>query len=353
MSVASADIEKIMGVERGDIEKVMGVTMPSLSDWKGTRAIIMGGYAYNSGGSERSTDNVQYKTLTTDGNSAAFDDLSLSVMYAGGSGSNGTRVVIGGGRTTAASTTVRLTQIDYMVAATTGSVQDAGDLNVGTDFGSEGGASNGTLCFFVGGTGLLATMEQMNISTTSGSTAAGDIAAGSSYTHLVSNGDSKFLLLGIGSHNDAGKTAIDIHTFSTTADSTAYGNVATVGLGHSGVVCATNRVVAAGGNTGSGLGTRMQFFPVASSADGDTSDAADLVVPASGTGGTSDGTRGEFYGGHATAANGRFQNDIQKITIASLANSEDIGDLTTTQFASDYYEDADASGIAGPATQTA
>ena len=354
MSVASADIHSILGVARADINTVMGVTMPSLSDWKGTRAIIMGGFAYNSGGSERSTDEVQYKTLTTDGNTADFGDLSTSATLAAGSGSNGTRVVMGGGRTKAASNVTNLTQIDYIVAASVGTVGDAGDLNVGADFASETGASNGTLCFFVGGTGLTDNMEQMNISTTGGSTDAGDIDAGTSIVHSSSNGDSKFLILGIG-YNDGPKTAIDEHNFSTSADSSGYGEVASVGIGNSGVVCATNRVVTAGGFQTSGTrGTRMQFFPVASAAEGDADDEADIVAAVTGPGGTSDGTRGEWYGGYGTQTPvGFFQNDIQKVTIASLSNATDIGDLTTAQFASDYYEVGDAGGIAAAATQTA
>jgi len=67
MSVASADIEKIMGVERGDIEKVMGISMPSLSDWKGSRAFHFGGGWYNSSGSQSGniSDHIQTKTMTT------------------------------------------------------------------------------------------------------------------------------------------------------------------------------------------------------------------------------------------------------------------------------------------------
>ena len=357
MGVDSADIDSIFGVARADIDTVMGVTVPSLGDWKGTRAIIIGGNHYNAAGYGRSVDSIQYKTLTTDGNTSAFDDLSLPTHDAAGSGSNGTRIVYGGGRTYAASGSENHVTIEYMVAASTGSVADAGDLEVGSYAGGRDGASNGTLCFFVGGSnGLQANMEQMTISSTSGAADAGDLQFGTSGDHCTSNGDSKFLIIGLGTAQ-AGKTAIDEHNFDTSASSTAYGNVATVGIGMSGSVCATNRVVTAGGFVSSGpyvLGTRMQFFPVASSADGDSSDEADLVVGVMAPCGTSDGTRGEFYGGEATSANNYQQNDIQKITIASLSNATDIGDLTTedTYGAGNHWSGSDSGGITNASAQT-
>ena len=99
----------------------------------------------------------------------------------------------------------------------------------------------------------------------------------------------------------------------------------------------------------------MQFFPVASNADGDATDDGDLVTGTADHGATSDGTRGEWYGGLAdgSAEDGEIQNDIQKVTIASLANTADVGDLTTVDSASDYYSASDASGIAGCSVQTA
>lgn len=338
-TIAIADIEKISGKTDDNIEKISGLEFTGTPPtWKGSRAIIMGGYYYDATGYGRSADSVQYKTMTTDGDTSEFDDLAVHAHNHAGSGSNGVRMVIAGGRTYLASgNTSNNNTINYMVAASTGSVADAGDLNVGSDSGAgRSGASNGTLCFFCGGNGLQANMEQMNISTTGGSTDAGDINGGATVNSVTSNGDSKFLIIGIGT-SGASKTAIDEHNFSTSADSTAYGSVATVGIGYTGGVCATNRVVTVGKSTGENR-TRMQFFPVASSADGDTSDSADIQTAVQAPTGTSDGTRGEWYGGEASSTEGWMQNSIQKITIASLSNATDIGDLTTEDSTDSYYE---------------
>ena len=352
-TIAIADIEKISGKTDDNIEKISGLEFTGTPpDWKGSRAILMGGRFYDSGGSTASAVSVQYKTLASDANTSDFGDLAASKSDAAGSGSNGTTVVMGGGTTWGSPTVTNTQTIDYVTAASTGTFGDAGDLEVGSDRGGTNGASNGTLCFFAGGRGLTSNIEQMTISSTGGASDAGDLTA-SSITHATSNGDSKFLLIGIGTA-EVNKTAIDEHDFSTTGNASDYGNVATVGIGKTGVVCATNRVVTAGGYIGSGAyGTRLQFFPVASSADGDSSDEADLVVAAIGCQGTSNGSRGEFYGGEATSGNGFFQNDIQKVTISSLANTTDVGDLTTVGSATNVYSTGDASGIADMGSQTA
>ena len=154
--------------------------------------------------------------------------------------------------------------------------------------------------------------------------------------------------MGIGT--SGGRTAVDQHNFSTSADSSGYGSVATVDIGPGGAVCATNRVVCAGNAAHS---TRMHFFPVASSADSDSSDSADLITAATGQCATSDGTRGEWYGGEAASGDGWMQNDIQKVTIASLSNATDIGDLTTEDSTGgSRYSAADSGGITLASSQT-
>jgi hypothetical protein len=246
-----------------------------------------------------------------------------------------------------------------LTVASTGSVISNGTLNTGTDYGTDAGASNGTLCFFVGGTAAASPyytdrMEQMTISSGSGSTNAGDIVTGASREHCQTNGDSKFLIMGIGTTQN-NKTAIDEHNFSTSANSSAYGNVATIGLGGSGVVCAVNRVVTATGYTNASWvrGSRMQFFPVASSADGDSSDEADLVTTGTHPGATSDGTRGEFYGlNNDQSAHNYMSNTIQKVTIASLSNATDIGDLQNNANSGTGHTYSMAGGLANAACQT-
>ncbi len=338
MSVDAGDIKNIMGVSTDNIKSVMSLDFPAgIPAWAGTRAIIMGGTTYTSAGANRSINDVQYKTLATDGDTTDFDDLANAAHHARGSGSNGTKVVKGGGMRHHASGTVWSEDfIESLTVATTGSVVDAGDLDIGSYNAGSSGASNGTYCFFAGGgfagIGTGAHIEYMNISSGWGGTDAGDIGTGTSYGHCTTNGDSKFLIMGISSSSN---TAIDTHSFSTYANSSAYGSVATIAIAYSGVVCAVDRVVTAGGYVWPNYLTRMQFFPVATNADGDSSDEADLIYGMSTMGTTSDGTRGEFYGGMNDDLALQLQdNSIQKVTIASLADATDIGDLQDHAYAS-------------------
>ena len=100
MGVSATDIEKIMGVSKDDIEKVMGVEIPaSTPAWGGTRAVVMGGNgATDTGGQEDTTDYILYKTMASDSNTATFGQLVVDRDIANGSGSNGSRIVVGGGR---------------------------------------------------------------------------------------------------------------------------------------------------------------------------------------------------------------------------------------------------------------
>jgi len=363
-TIAIADIGKVNGQNDTDLAKLNGEEFTGVvPDWKGSRAIIGGGWAYNAAGSGQSVISILYKTLVSDVDTSDFGDLAAAKQVFTGSGSNGTTVVMGGGSSYPASggSSYTTVTIDYMTAASVGTVGDAGDLDQTSREGSNQGASNGTLCFFVGGhfgssPYNLDSMQQMTISSTGGASGAGDIQGGATSKHTTSNGDTKFLIMGIGTA-EAAKTAIDTHDFDTSGDSSAYGSVATIAMGRTASVSATNRVVTGGGYVQFGptiIGTRMSFFPVASNADGDSSDEADLVVGAAGHGATSNGTRGEFYGGFASSSDGYAQSDIQKITIASLANTTDVGDLTTPEFASgSQYSTGDIYGMSGCSAQTA
>jgi len=367
MSVASADIEKIMGVERADIEKVMGVTMPSLSDWKGSRAFYMGGWYYNSVGTLTNSNHIQYKTMTTDGNMADFGDLTKAVHNFKGSGSNGTRVLRGGGDANTEANNADQVTVDYFTAASTIDASDAGDLETGGNRGGPNGASNGTLCMFMGGETYPGEgspnysrdlIEYQNIGTTGGSSGGGNLTA-ASYSHESSNGDTKSLILNISTNaNGQDDSAIDEHNFSTSANATDYGSlVKRKGVGYgTGIMCSTTRVVFGGGLDDSwAKHNEVHYVPVASSSD--STDAMDLVRSASQLCGTSDGTRGEIYGGNSEdggAGSANFnRNTIQKFTLASLSGTaSDIGDLANedNSSATDYSE---AGGVGWGGAQTA
>jgi len=340
-TIAIADIEKINGKTDDNIENLSGLEFTGTPpDWKGTRAVIMGAGNYTAAGSARTSAFIQYKTLDSDADTADFGDLLVMRAQQRGSGSNNTRAVCGGGFSVNNSnvTTQDLDDIDYVTVASVGTVGDAGDLATGASQGGQSGASNGTLCLFMGGNtddANIANIEHMTISST-GATDGGGVLTAASRRHAASNGDSKSLIVGVAT-GLVGQTNVDEHNFSTDGDASDYGNAASVGMKYSGVVCSTSRVIIGGGRDGSwnAINT-IQSFAVAGGSD--STDEADLVLAVSQVSGTSDGTRGEFYGGlgggtvthTANPALGTYvQNDIQKITIASISNAADCGDLVT------------------------
>ena len=353
-TIAIADIEKISGRTDDNIEKLSGLEFTGVvAVWSGTRAILAGGNSRNASGGSRSTNVIQYKTLDSDANTADFGDLQLLRGDMRGSGSNGTRAISGGGDSREASVTYAVDTIDYVTVASVGTLGDAGDLDTGMSAASRDGASNGILCFFMGGytAGDSAQMEQMTISTTSGSATAGDLDGGASRKHAASNGDSKTLIMGAESAV-VGKTSVDSHNFNTSANATSYDGDITEGVGYAGCLSSSSRVVLAGGfKTGWAITDTMQSFSVASEAN--STDEDNLVQTMYDVSGTSDGTRGEFYGGNGDGTTGNYvKNHIQKITIASISTAEDIGDLTTADISSTDYTDAGAMAYISSQTGT-
>ena len=326
-TIEIADIEKVNNLSDDDVEKINTLEFTgTVTDWKGSRAFYFGGWYYTSSGSGRGSDHIQYKTMTTDGNMGDFGDLSLSSAHQFlGSGSNGTRVMRGGGQgiTALGGGLADVDEtIDYWTAASTTNASDAGDLDEPGEQGSSGGASNGTLCMFMDDT-----IQYQNIFSTGGSTLGGELTAASTQ-HEASNGDTYSLICGINVNaHGATDDAIDQHNFSTSADATDFGGVVKIGVGGgTGLCSSTTRVIFGGGWVDSSYTRSDEIHYLTIASPSDSTDAMDLAQALSNVCATSDGTRGEWYAGRANA--GFIQNDIMKVTIASLTGTATIiGDL--------------------------
>ena len=333
-TIAIADIEKFNGKTDDNMEKInafefTGVVLPA---WAGTRGVVLGG-AGNISGSTTSTSLIQYKTFTSDSATQSFGNLNSDRDTPKGSGGNRTRVIHAGGKADPSSgdTTHNINIIDYITVGSTGDGTDFGDLHTGQNAGGHDGASNATLLFCNGGyngSENLNNMEYLTIASTGNGTDAGDLEQGQS-NHATSNGDSKYLIMGGYTGSGYPREEVSTHTFHTSNNASDYGNVGVYGIYGAGTACATDRVVVAGGFTGTSawtVGNQMQYFPVASSADG--LDFGDIHEAGKYLCGTSDGTRGEFYGGIEVATGvSVVQNTIEKITIASTGNTTDVGDM--------------------------
>ena len=346
-TIEIADIEKFNGKTDDNIEKLnaqefTGVSIPG---WAGTRAILFGGRG-TVGGTDVSTDWIEYKTIGSGSNTADFGQMNTHRDTAKGTGSNGTKAIMGGGYSDpgAGSTTYGVNDMDHVTVASTNNAGDFGNLAEASGDGGNDGGSNGTLLFFHGGyTGSQsANMEQTNIASGSGGTDAGDLERAQN-SHAASNGDSKCLIIGgynPGVNSGNPFTSVSKHSFHTSNNATAYSGVASTAIYQAGTACATDRVVLAGGLNASWAKLDViQYFAVAS--EGDADDKGDLHAAVAQVSGWSDGTTGEFGGGEQGSVT---IHRINKITIMSGTGVTEEGDLTHQDYSANANnEDGGAS----------
>ena len=124
------------------------------------------------------SDEIQYITIDTTGNSTDFGNLVAANRK---QGANGTadRTLFGGGYVSGAVTAT----IDYVAPATTGNASDFGDLTVTRE--SLDSSTNGTRSIFAGGwngsagaSGRDDTIDYVAIATTGNATDFGNLLAG-------------------------------------------------------------------------------------------------------------------------------------------------------------------------------
>ena len=341
-TIEIADIEKFNGKTDDNIEKLnafefAGVSIPG---WAGTRAVLFGGRGTVSG-TDVSTDWILYKTIGSGSNTQEFGQMNTHRDQAKGTGSNGTKALMGGGYSDpgAGSTTWGVNDMDHVTVASTGDAGDFGNLAEAAGEGGHDGGSNGTLLFFHGG---FATndqsihMEQTTIASGSGGINAGDLEAKSN-SQAVSNGDSKCLIMGGYIGSGGALTSVSKHSFHTSNNATSYSGTS-AGIYQAGTACATDRVVVAGGQQNDWAKINViQYFAVAS--EGDSTDKGDLHDNIVKISGWSDGTTGEFGGGEEDSGYGVAQNRINKITIMSGTGVTDEADLTHRDFTANANND--------------
>jgi hypothetical protein len=146
-------------------------------------------------------------------------------------------------------------------------------------------------------------------------TAGGRLAAcGSNTRGIFSNGQS-------GSPDN---NTIEYVTIASTGNSTDFGDTISA-MSWAAACSSTTRGVIGGGYTASPINV-IQYVTIAST--GNTTDFGDLTLSTSLLGSCSSSTRGLFAGGYITGAGSGDTNNIDYITIASVGNAIDFGDLT-------------------------
>tara|TARA_Y100001963_G_scaffold28651_1_gene39003 strand:- start:1152 stop:2213 length:1062 start_codon:yes stop_codon:yes gene_type:complete len=297
------------------------------TEFRGGRGrAIIGAGGYPSG-----TNAMDYIDIATTGNGVDWGDL-IQGDYGRASFSSSTRGVVGGGAGGSYVGTV-----EYQTISSSGGTADFGDLNIGKRFmRATGNNSRGT---WMGGSRPSAQMpeygkiiEYNEIATTGNASYFGDMVEGrsanptcSSPTRGVTAGDQGYSpYTGVAAES---KT-IEYITFATRGNGTLFGELTSGIMARSGGGLSSNtRGIFAGHNPGSPAPANktnvMEYITIATL--GNSIDFGDLVTACTSLMGTSNNTRGIFAGGYASPSE---INTIQYLTIATLGNAKDFGDLS-------------------------
>lgn len=326
MGISTDDIEKIMNIATDDIEKLNTLDYPEGTiAWAGTRHLSFGGDYNTDTINETYSNNILYKSSTSSGNTSNFGDLVYGGKWLSGAGSNISRAIATGRRTSSITGTQAM---DYVTVGSTGNGTDFGDHTVPRAFG--GSMSNGTLLFTTNGSYSYSpysydSQEYVTIASTGNGTDAGNMVSDELRSVGSCPGDSRGGQVGgyISSGSPSYYTnEITYITFHTSNDASDFGNLHDIMEG-SGGMCSKTRWVMPGGNKYVGGYTyqaRMDYVNPASTGNG--ADFGDENENAYVFGTMSDGTRGEMWGGYKAST---AIDSIQYITIASTGNASDAG----------------------------
>ena len=249
----------------------------------------------------------------------------------GGTGSNtglGTRGVIMGGYKDSP-TTARQNIIDFITVSTLGNAQDFGDLN--NEIYLTAACSSRTRAFAISGetNTTVNVIEFVIFASTGNATNYGDLSGVTRTNAGVSDATRGLSVCG---EVPATKNVIEFFTMASTGNAVDFGDALTARSAPV-TTASSTRAVIAGGRTPSpsALFNSMEFITMSSTGNG--TDFGDMIQAVAGAsaGTCSSSVRGLFAGGYSFPSNPYSSfNTIQFITIATLGNTQDFGDLINT-----------------------
>ena len=249
-------------------------------------------------------------------------------------GGTGHRALFGGGYAPGGVNT-----IDYISVSTLGNAQDFGDLTVARRPG--GAVSSSTRAIWWGGrqVGLTPSnvIDFVTISSTGNAQDFGDNATRLQFGTAVGNA-TRGIYGGGYEHSPASAITDNLYyiTIASTGNSVFFGDLVQSGAHHHlGAGCASSvRGVFAGGKNAAPAQPINTIDFVTISTLGNSTDFGDLVQGRFGFGGCSNAVRGVFGGGatQSSPLTTNKTNQIDFITIASTGNATDFGDRTIADF---------------------
>jgi len=283
----------------------------------GGRGLHMGG------GQNPYTNQIDYITITSMGNSVHFGDLTVARGYASAFSSSIRGICVGGLIT-------KTNVIDYVNIASTGNATDFGDLSLART--RPAGCSNSTRGFSIAGRNVGSSpyegtnlIDYVTMATLGNAQDFGDLSI-KRYTGAALSSPTRGIFGGgyLSELNTAATNNIEYITLSTLGDAVNFGDLLTKLRKANQALSSNTRGVFCGGLGSPALINSIEYVTIATT--GNTSDFGDASVSALERASCSNSLRGVLTGGNPNSSPNNT-NAMDYITIASTGNSQDFGDL--------------------------
>ena len=279
-----------------------------------------------------SLNSMQFVTIATTGNTEDFGDLADSSIAKGSFGS-ATRGFFAGGDSVPGQADNKA--IEFTIFSSSGGGNDFGDMTNTKAYLS--GMSNDIRGFFVGGATTPEYVKQnviefVTMASTGNGNDFGDLALLSMNNGSAANNTRGLIALGQAGGSPQQSRQIQFITLSTLGDAQDFGEVTTLNKGGTAAVASSTRACFMGG-----VGTTSDATHISNVIDfvtistlGNAEDFGDMTVAVDNMASASNSTRGLHAGGRTGSPVAEaLQNVIGFITIASTGNAADFGDLVT------------------------
>lgn len=285
------------------------------------RMMVFGAYRTDALGS---TNVISYVNIGTTGNDTDFGDLRLDLFTLSAIGST-TRALIGGGYGVSSGYNAS-NNIDYITVATSGNSTNFGQLTVARQ--SIATCSNSTRAVFAGG-GIpnpdpTNVMDYVTFASTGNATTFGALTMSGGYNGTNQGAGFDSPTRGVISAGYRNYQYIQYITTATTGNGTSFGTL-TTGVYNMASFSNSTRGGVAGGYDGNSSVYASIISYVTIATTGNSATFGNLTQARLGVVGGSSETRGVFAGGSISGTTA--YNTIDYITIASTGNATDFGDL--------------------------
>ena len=285
-----------------------------------------GGRGLSGGGSQPGNTNaIEYFSITSQGNAFAFGDLTESRRGVGACASSTRGIFAGGGGSPNPAFT---NTIEFVTISSTSNAVDFGDLDDARR--NIEGLSSQTRGVFSGGSkpAIDNVIEFITIGSLGNAQNFGDLQAGEDRVFLTTAESTTRGLFAGGYGGPSplnGVNTIGYITIASTGDAQNFGDLFTGAYSNAGTSSNT-RAVFAGGADGPAAGDMKNVIEYVTIATlGNAQDFGDLTGANENIRGTSNKVRGVFAGGYQPS----FTNTMQYITISTTGNAKDFGDLVS------------------------